>query len=181
MAHALHSPMQGEPTNMTNTITARKLVPAPITSETFAPYGQLIVPTEDGVPFGQDDAQLDLTRGTPRFYIMRLPNRGMGFDRITRHAQVTQCLASVDGVDWYIAVAAPSENPDDEPGPEDITAFHVPGNVAIKLHLGTWHVGPFFTPGDVSFFNLELADTNIVDHQNCDLVARYGVAIELTV
>ena len=164
---------------MTRSNTTLRLVPAPITAEGFAPYGQLIVPTEDGVPFGTEDARLDLTRGTPRFYIMRLPNRGLGFDRITRHDQVTQCLASVGGVDWYIAVAPPPDNADAEPGPEDIRAFHVPGNVAIKLHLGTWHVGPFFTPDEVSFFNLELADTNVVDHRNCDLAAIHGCGYEI--
>lgn len=166
---------------MTDTHTVQKLTPAPITTQAFAPYGQLIVPTEDGVPFGDDDAQLDLTRGTPRFYIMRLPHRGLDFDRITHHGQVTQCLASVGGMDWYIAVAPPSEEPGEEPTPAEIKAFHVPGDTAIKLHLGTWHVGPFFTADEVSFFNLELADTNIVDHQNCDLVARYGTSMELTI
>lgn len=166
---------------MTDTHTVQKLTPVPITATGFAPYGQLIVPTEDGVPFSDNDAQLDLTQGTPRFYIMRLPNRGFGFDRITHHGQVTQCLASVGGIDWYIAVAPTSEQPEDAPAPAGIKAFHVPGDMAIKLHLGTWHVGPFFTADEVSFFNLELADTNIVDHQNCDLVDRYGIAMELTI
>lgn len=166
---------------MTDTHPIQELTPMPITSQAFAPYGQLIAPTEDGVPFGNTDAQLDLSRGTPRFYIMRLPNRGLGFDRITRHGMVTQCLASVGGADWYIAVAPPSEQPDDEPVPSQVKAFHVPGNMAIKLHLGTWHVGPFFKAEEVSFFNLELADTNIVDHQNCELVTRYGIAMALTI
>lgn len=157
----------------------RTLIPAPITAEAFAPYGDVIETTEDGVPFGDHDAQLDLSGGTPRFYIMRLPNRGMRFDRITRHARVTQCLASVGGADWYIAVAAPSDPPGNEPAPDEIQAFRIPGDMAIKLHLGTWHVGPFFTPEEVSFFNLELADTNIVDHQDCDLRSRYGVALML--
>ncbi|MEP4378439.1 MAG: ureidoglycolate lyase [Alphaproteobacteria bacterium] len=161
---------------MTNT---RTLTPSLITSEAFAPYGDVIEVTEDGVPFGDHDAQLDLSHGTPRFYIMRLPNRGMGFDRITRHKQVTQCLASVGGADWYIAVAAPSDPPGKEPEPDEIRAFRVPGDVAIKLHLGTWHVGPFFTPAEVGFFNLELADTNIVDHQDCDLLSSYGVDLVL--
>lgn len=162
---------------MTDTQT---LIPALITPEAFAPYGDVIAAGEDGMPFGDHDAQLDLTRGTPRFYIMRLSNRGLGFDRITRHSLVTQCLASVGGAEWFIAVAPPSTNHDDEPTPKDIKAFRVPGDVAVKLHVGTWHVGPFFTAEEVSFFNLELADTNIVDHQNCELTARYGTAMELT-
>jgi hypothetical protein len=31
--------------------------------ESFAPFGQVIMPGEDGVPFGPDDAQLVLSNG----------------------------------------------------------------------------------------------------------------------
>jgi ureidoglycolate lyase len=57
----------------------------------------------------------------------------------------------------------------------EISPFHRPA----KLHLGTWHVGPFFVPDEVSFFNLELADTNVVDHRNCDLAATHGCGYEI--
>ncbi len=59
------------------------------------------------MPFGPDDAQLDLTLGTPRLYIMRLPRKGLQIRQITRHRQVTQCLASTSGESWFIAVAPP--------------------------------------------------------------------------
>ena len=48
------------------------LKPAPINADGFAPFGQVIAPAEDGKPFGPNDAQLVLTNGTPRLYIMRL-------------------------------------------------------------------------------------------------------------
>lgn len=152
-----------------------------LTEEAFAPFGQIIAPTEDGVPFGPHEAQLELTRGTPRFYIMKLKHRPLMFRQITRHCAVTQCLAAVGGADWLIAVAAPgdADDPDAEPTPDGIVAFRVPGDVGIKLHRGTWHAGPFFEPETVAFFNLELADTNIVDHDNCDLAARYGTVMEI--
>lgn len=35
--------------------------------ETFKEYGQVIEASPDGDVFGPQDAQLDLTRGTPRF------------------------------------------------------------------------------------------------------------------
>lgn len=166
---------------MSDTHTIQKLVPAPITAADFAPYGQVITPTEDGVPFSKEDAQLDLSRGTPRFYNMRLPNRGLAFDTITRHQRVTQCLAAVGGADWFIAVSPPTRPDESPPTPETIKAFHIPGDTAIKLHTGTWHVGPFFAAPEVSFFNLELADTNIVDHENHNLVAAHGAALEIAV
>lgn len=55
---------------------------------------QLISATDDGKGFDEEDAQLELDRGLapPRFYIMKLPRRGLSFDRITYHDNVTQCL-----------------------------------------------------------------------------------------
>jgi ureidoglycolate lyase len=53
----------------------------------------------------------------------------------------------------------------------------VPGSVAVKLHRGTWHAGPFFEGEDISFLNLELSDTNETDHQNSYLADRFGFAL----
>jgi ureidoglycolate lyase len=161
----------------------RSLVATPISAEAFAPYGDFIAQSEDGVPFGAADASLDLSQGTPRFYVMRLDARPPRFTRITRHLKVTQCLAAVGGKPWLIAVAPPLEpgNPAAEPALESIRAFVVPGDAAIKLHKGTWHAGPFFDGKELGFFNLELADTNVTDHQNSHLDRRFGVALNLTV
>ncbi|WP_142850491.1 ureidoglycolate lyase [Telmatospirillum sp. J64-1] len=157
----------------------RDIKAEPIAREAFAPFGELIEPTEDGVPFGPEDAKLMLDRGTPRFYIMRLRDRGPVFTRITRHLDVTQCLASLGGHSWMLAVAPPKDpdNPDAQPALEDIKGFLIPGSVAIKLHRSTWHAGPFFsTPNEIDFLNLELADTNVVDHHNSHLSGRFGCA-----
>jgi ureidoglycolate hydrolase len=152
-----------------------------LTPETFAPCGTVISPTDDGTPFGSQDAALYLMAGTPRFYAMRLPNRGLTISRITRHRNVTQVLASAGGLAWIIAVAPPPEPDTDaaEPALADIRAFRVPGDAAIMLKRGAWHAGPLFAEPEACFFNLELADTNITDHWNCDLVARYGVSLRL--
>lgn len=158
----------------------RRLATALATPADFAPFGQVILPSEDGTPFGPDDAQLVLSSGTPRFYAMRLLQRGNCFDRITRHRHVTQCLGSMMGVAWRIAVAPPA--PDrDAPDPDAIRAFDVPGDRFIKLHAGTWHAGPYFDAGHADFYNLELADTNVVDHDTCRLAERFGLAFEFDV
>ena len=69
-------------------VQLRSLPPISITPQTFAPFGQVIFPSEDGMPFGPEDAQLVLDRGIPRFYIMQLHNRGLTFKTITRqHAK----------------------------------------------------------------------------------------------
>ncbi|MEM9134399.1 MAG: ureidoglycolate lyase [Actinomycetota bacterium] len=154
-----------------------------LTSDAFLPFGTVMAPSEDGLPFGPGDARLDLSAGTPRFYTMRLRARGLAVSRITRHRRVTQVLASAGGFEWVIAVAPPDRvgDPDAEPPLEAIRAFRIPGDTAIMLAVGTWHAGPLFDPeatgagdGSASFFNLELSDTNIVDHHTCDLAATYG-------
>jgi ureidoglycolate lyase len=149
----------------------------PITAEKFAPYGTLIASAEDGKCFGPDEAQLELGRGTPRFYVMRLKRRDHAFSHITRHLLVTQCLAAVGGKPWLLAVAPPADpdNPGGEPDPMAIRAFSIPGDMAVSLHRATWHAGPFFDEPTQDFFNLELADTNQVDHHNCLLDERFGV------
>ena len=100
-----------------------------------------------------------------RLYIMRLPPTGMSFDRITYHGHVTQCLGGIQDMPWYLSVAAPTGSVDKPPQPDDITAFRIPHGVFVKLHVGTWHAGPLFeAEGAVPFANLELSDTNVVDH-----------------
>lgn len=148
-----------------------------VTSEAFQPYGQLISPIEDGKPYSEDDAQLQLQPGRPRFYIMRLYNRGRQFNKITRHLQCTQCLGSLGGKEWLIAVAPPSAGM--SPNPDEITAFQIAGDCFIKLAIGTWHAGPYFTDPWVDFYNLELSDTNSVDHDTCNLVKQYGTTFEI--
>ncbi|MCA3260301.1 MAG: ureidoglycolate lyase [Telmatospirillum sp.] len=156
---------------MTPTQTADivDLVPQPIAASAFAPYGQLIAATQDGALFGPQDAQLVLSAGTPRFYIMALSRREPVIRGITCHVRVTQCLASVGGVPWYLLVAPPGDVPD----PKRLAAFVTPGNVAVKLHVGTWHAGPYFAPATCDFFNLELSDTNETDHRTLPLDRAY--------
>ena len=66
------------------------------------------------------------------------------------------------------------------PAPSDITAFRIPPGTFIKLHPATWHAGPLFEASacvvkgkegcegagraEMNFANLELADTNVSDH-----------------
>lgn len=154
-----------------------KLNPQPITPEAFQPFGQVIFATEDGVSYGAADAQLQLQNGIPRFYIMRLHFRGLKFGKITRHQRVTQCLGSLNGEEWFMAVAKPGNG--SIPDWESISAFRIPGNCFIKLEVGTWHAGPYFEAPTVDFYNLELSDTNIVDHDTCNLFNDYGVEYEI--
>lgn len=149
-----------------------------ITATAFQLYGQLIQPSPDGKAYDATDAQLVLDQGLPRFYIMRLRQRGRQFSKITRHRRCTQCLGSLHGAPWLIAVAAPACDP---PSRDSLAAFQVPGDCFIKLAVGTWHAGPYFDQETVDFYNLELSDTNITDHDTYDLAAGEGTSFEIIV
>ena len=91
-------------------ITIKQIRAKWITEDNFKPYGQLITATKDGKLHDSKDAQLNLSNGIPRFYIMHLEKKGRKFSKITRHSLCTQCLGSLEGKDWLIAVAPPSES-----------------------------------------------------------------------
>ncbi len=163
---------------MDATKTVRQLPAQWITPDNFRPYGQAIFASEDGKAYDTEDAQLNLQNGTPRFYIMRLHERGRRFHKITRHVRCSQCLGSLAGKDWLIAVAPP--NPaSNQPTLEELAAFSVPGNCFIKLEVGTWHAGPYFDGEVVEFYNLELSDTNVTDHFSHDFLDSHNLEFEI--
>jgi ureidoglycolate hydrolase len=160
-----------------NTVVRQQLSVTVATPATFAPYGQVIMPMDDGIPYGPDDAQLDLAAGIPRFYSMQLHNRGNVFRHITRHKLVTQCLGSMLGATWMLGVAEPSPQRA-MPDLQSLKAFIVPRDRFIKLHRGTWHAGPYFAAESALFYNLELSDTNVTDHDTCHLPDIFGLEFE---
>lgn len=50
--------------------------------------------------------------------------------------------------------------------------FRIPHGVFVKLERGTWHAGPLFDGDGMDFYNLELADTNVVDHNAHDYTSE---------
>ena len=162
---------------MSKSIVVKQLLAQEITSHNFQPFGQVIWAGEDGKKYDQYDAKLSLENGIPRFYIRRLKNKGQKFTKITRHMQCTQCLGSLEGKEWLIAVAPPSVGK--EPKLENIAAFRIPGNCFIKLEVGTWHAGPYFEQDFVDFYNLELNDTNVIDHLTHDFTKSHNLELEI--
>ena len=162
---------------MSESISTKQLFAQWVTPENFRDYGQVIFASFDGKCFDVEDAQLNLQHGIPRFYIMRLYEKGRKFRKITRHVECTQCLGSLEGKDWLMAVAPPSDG--DEPSLEDMAAFRIPGNCFIKLEVGTWHAGPYFDADFIDFYNLELSDTNVVDHFSHDFVKSHNLEFEI--
>ncbi|KAM7494998.1 hypothetical protein LguiB_029607 [Lonicera macranthoides] len=172
-----------------------ELTPIEASPETFKEFGQVIEASPDGDEFGPQDAQLDLSRGIPRFYIMRLENRPLKFSTITHHASVTQCLGSIDGHVWYLGVAKSSivDSSDIKvdqgtsvlqsqsghfyvpPAVDAVRVFRITGPKFLKLDRGTWHAGPLFKADTMNFYNLELSNTNVVDHTTHNFKKGNGV------
>ena len=69
-----------------------------------------------------------------RFYIMRLPGRGLAFDRITYHGSVTQCLGGLGEQPWYMAVAKPTASLEAWPQLSDLQAFRCFSIAPCHLH-----------------------------------------------
>lgn len=152
-----------------NATPSIEIHPVEINSDNFAQFGQVISWQYDGKSFSTDELQLEISRGTPRYYIFRKEERTLNFHKITYHKQVTQCLASVQNSPWYIVVARANFRVDLPPSLADLVAFKVNGGTIVKLNMGTWHAGPFFQDIDsMDFFSLELSDTNIIDHNTYD-------------
>ena len=85
--------------------------------------------------------------------------------QIICHKKVTQCLGVLGKEkDFYLVMHHPCDD-GISPTVGGLQAFRIPPRHFIKLHVGTWHVGPMWTGPDLdrTFNYLELADTNIVD------------------
>ncbi|MBD2512408.1 ureidoglycolate lyase [Nostoc muscorum FACHB-395] len=155
-----------------------KPLPAQLISpENFQPYGQVIYPMQEEKPYDSTYAQLLLSKGTPCFYIMRLARQGRKFYNITRHVQCTQCLGSLGGKEWFIAVAPPSDI--SQPNLNLLCAFRIPGNCFIKLEAGTWHAGPHFEDEFIDFYNLQLSDTNITDYESYNFLKHHDFKLQI--
>ena len=166
---------------MTDTIVRHQIPLLKLTPEAFAPYGQVVLMRQSGKQFDANasqpwtnpaEAQLELTAGVPRLWIMHQFRRGRRFHQIARHRKITQCLGAMEGKEWFMAVAPPQSHDDAaRPRLEDIVAFRIPGDAIIKLSVATWHAGPHFDHEEAKFINLENMDTNHHDFQAVDVGA----------
>jgi ureidoglycolate hydrolase len=164
------------------------LRPRDLEEKAFAPYGQIIRPRRAGGQFedhpydpesGNDEAQLSLTAGVPRLWVMHLDGPRLRFSNLARHRRVSQCLGSLQAKDWFIAVAPPS-NPADGAQPDltRLIAFRVTHDCVVKLNVGTWHAGPLFFHRECLFFNLENLDTNKRDFNAVELPSELEIVDE---
>ena len=131
----------------------------------FTRFGTAILPVDDMTPHSSCDAELKFNGDNLRYYVMRLHRRAAVLGSMTRHIQATQCLGSADAQPWWLAVAT-AKLQSEQLDHSTVQLVKVEPGEAVKLHQGTWHAGPFFLATTALFFNLELSDTNLADHNS---------------
>ena len=144
--------------------------------KTFETFGTAIFPVDDMRPQSEVEPKLIFKGGDTRFYLMSLKRRTPRINSMTQHLRVTQCLGSAEGIPWWIVVASPKILPNTLCCDQLVIVKVNPGE-ALKLHLGTWHSGPFFVNESALFFNLELFDTNLNDHNSTKLDRIYQLQL----
>ena len=129
----------------------------------FDRFGTAIFPVDDMSPHSDKDAKLSFDKPNLRYYVMRLRSRPAVLTGMTRHRRATQCLGSADGQPWWLAIAAPDVKPE-QLNRSTVQLVKMQQGEALQLHQNTWHAGPYFLTKSALFFNLELTDTNLTDH-----------------
>ena len=158
-------------------MTTATLTSLPLQNCRFERFGTAIIPVDDMTPHSEVDAQLKFEGADLRYYVMRLRHRPAVLASMTRHQRATQCLGSADAQPWWLAVAAPELLPE-ELCAASVQLVQVHSGEAVKLHQGTWHAGPFFHAPSALFYNLELGDTNLTDHNFQALIAPIKLMLD---
>jgi ureidoglycolate lyase len=129
------------------TITAEPLTPA-----AFAPFGVVLSPEDrPRLPVNTYGDALDLYRAgfatdqPIEWFIVQGKPRAMTALFLERHMQLTQAFFPLGGHGFVMLVARPDAAEDDDGmiALSETRAFHIPGNVGVQLHQGTWHENPF--------------------------------------
>ncbi len=124
------------------------LKPQPLTDESFAPFGRIL---------NLDRREIVCTDGVLTARITHAPLRDLTAEQphfLNRHMEETQVFVPLGGKDGLFFVGSPSETPESF-DPEKTALFHFPGDKAIQMHVGTWHVAPFAVSEPIDYINIQ--------------------------
>ena len=131
-----------------------KIIPTPLTSEAFAPFGDVLECAGDPdklINAGlcgryHDRARLDFGDGRAGVSLFNAEPRALpyDFDLVERHPEGSQCFVPMTEHPFLVVVA-----PDAGGRPGTPLAFLTQPSQAINFHRGTWHgvLTPLHAPG----------------------------------
>lgn len=116
----------------------------PLTSDAFAPYGQLIAARDGVADYARpllDVWHIGFRSDAPlRLQIMRYHEKPLTFTRLERHLRVTEGRVPLGGAEAVLAVAGKTgPDPDDRPDPSTVRAFRFDGSCGLLFAPGVWH------------------------------------------
>ena len=159
----------------------QRIRPDPLTPEAWAPYGWVPVPDTDPadgderLAFTWDDVHVNIISHR-RDEVPEAAGR-LRCEVLFRHDSHTQVLMSLDAAS-VIVVAPAGSRPGDADDPPGLRAFLLPPLIAVVLHRGTWHWGPYPVTADaVNLFNVQGLRYR-EDNHRVDLAAA-GAAVDV--
>jgi len=142
------------------------VVAQPITTEAFAPFGQLLA-TEP------DEAVITVREGEEWVLnVLSYDHRPLVCDHLNAHHKATQMLVPLDKRPALVVVAPAGTTFDTPADLEHVRAFVLDGSAAVNLSFGTWHWGPYPVGDHVDLLNLQgrgFANDNEIAHLGRDL------------
>jgi len=133
-------------------VTEYRLRVVPVTAEQYAQFGEVLtVDPASRLPVGMygDSVEVyrpgNFTAEAPiEFLLTRAKVRPFTVRWLERHMELEQTFIPLSGDPFVQVVARPeAEEENGLPALRELRAFLVPGDVAVKLHVGTWHEVPF--------------------------------------
>ncbi len=146
------------------------------TPENFVSFGKIL--TAGGrarLPVNTYGDKLDLYRESfetdqpIEWFIVEGRSRWNGILFLERHMQLSQAFIPLGGNGFYTIVAqADAKDDNGFISLEEIKAFHVPGDMAIQLHRGTWHENPMPSGNEMTLLVTSHANLTLAHQQNPD-------------
>ena len=153
-------------------MTTMNIRAKPITSDDFAPFGQVV--GRDEIVIGANDGE--------RLHLDILEKAWAPLDILSfnRHFKATQAQIALDGRPSVILVAPPEVNLDTVEDLSTVRAFICDGSVGYNLKIGTWHAGAYPLMDSVRLVNLQ-GHAPHIDIEIRDIGKAFDVTINVLV
>jgi ureidoglycolate lyase len=144
----------------------------PLTSEGFAPFGQVV---------GQDEVTIEL-RGEEIFHldVISYDHKPLRFTVLNRHHNATQALVALNGKPTVVLVGPADLDFSTVDHLDALRAFVCDGSAGINLALGTWHAGPYPLTDHVDLVNVQGKHVLEDDVEEAHLERDLGVVVTIS-